>query len=105
MATAPDSGLLAPAPVAPPARADRRRTPVAVRLLGARRPPPLLFALGLAVAVAAALPALYLLVVVAGDAAAAGEAVLTSRSLGLVVRSGGLAAAVTASAIAIAVPL
>jgi iron(III) transport system permease protein len=77
----------------------------ASRLLGARRPPPLLFALGLLVAVAAALPALYLVVVVAGESRAAADAVLTSRSLGLVARSAGLAGAVTASAIAIAVPL
>ena len=108
MATASDSGLLAPGPVAtpaPPARRDRQPPAIAGRLLGARRPPPLLFALGLAIALAAALPALYLVVVVAADAAIAADAVLTSRSLELVARSGGLAAAVTASAIAIAVPL
>ncbi|MGI8730090.1 MAG: ABC transporter permease, partial [Solirubrobacteraceae bacterium] len=62
-------------------------------------------ALGLAVAVAAALPALYLVVVVASNGAVAADAVLTGRSLGLVARSLGLAAAVTAGAIAIAVPL
>ena len=87
---------------APACHAHARR---AARLLGARRPPPLLFALGLAIAVAAALPALYLVVVVAGDSAIAADAVLTSRALGLVVRSAGLAAAVTAGTIAIAVPL
>jgi len=44
-------------------------------------------------------------VVVAAESATAAEAVLTSRSLGLVLRSVGLAAAVTAGAIALAVPL
>ena len=97
----PGPGALAPVPHPPATPAPRR----AARLLGARRPPPLLFALGLAIAVAAALPALYLVVVVAGDSAIAADAVLTSRALGLVVRSAGLAAAVTAGAIAIAVPL
>jgi len=95
---------LPPSPVSQPERQDGRRS-TAGRLLGRRRPPPLLLALGLLVALAAALPALYLLVVVAGDARAAADAVLTSRSLGLVARSAGLAGAVTASAIAIAVPL
>ena len=45
------------------------------------------------------------MVVVAAESATAAEAVLTSRSLGLVLRSVGLAAAVTAGAIALAVPL
>ena len=45
------------------------------------------------------------MVVVAAESATAAEAVLTSRSLGLVLRSAGLAAAVTAGAIALAVPL
>ena len=108
MATGADTGTLAgpgalaPVPHPPAAPGPARR---AARLLGARRPPPLLFALGLVIAVAAALPALYLVVVVAGDSAIAADAVLTSRALGLVVRSAGLAAAVTAGAIAIAVPL
>ncbi len=108
MATGADTGArsgpgaIAPVPHPPAAPGPARR---AARLLGARRPPPLLFALGLAIAVAAALPALYLVVVVAGDSAIAADAVLTSRALGLVIRSAGLAAAVTAGAIAIAVPL
>ncbi len=102
MATAADPLVLPPSPAAP---AGLVEGPSASRLLGARRPPPPLLALGLVVALAAALPALYLVVVVAGDARAALDAVLTSRSLGLVARSAGLAAAVTASAIAIAVPL
>ena len=101
MANVAESGLLPP-----PAGARLGwRAAAARRLLGARRPPPLLLALGLVVAVAAALPALYLVVVVASDGALAADAVLTSRSLHLVVRSLGLAAAVTAGAIAIAVPL
>lgn len=101
MANGAQTGLLTP-----PARARRRRDASArLRLLGARRPPPVLLALGLAVALAAALPALYLVVVVASDAAQAADSVLTSRSLGLVARSLGLATAVTAAAIAIAVPL
>jgi iron(III) transport system permease protein len=104
MATAPEPGLL-PAGAAAPAPLPAVRRAAGTRLLGSRRPPPLLLALGLIVALAAALPALYLIVVVAGDSAAAADAVLTSRSLGLVLRSGGLAAAVTLSAIALAVPL
>ncbi len=108
MATRADPAALAGPVVggipAPPPRRDRSRG-AAGRLLGARRPPPLLFALGLVVALAAALPALYLVVVVAGNGSLAADAVFTSRTLGLVVRSAGLAAAVTAAAIAIAVPL
>ncbi|HWI07211.1 MAG TPA: iron ABC transporter permease [Solirubrobacteraceae bacterium] len=65
----------------------------------------MLLALGLAVGLGAALPALYLVVAVLDDAGAALDAVLTDRTLGLITRSLGLAAAVTATAIAIAVPL
>ena len=100
MATSVDlagTGVAAP----PLAAAPRRGS----RLLGARRPPPLLLALGVVVALSAALPALYLVVVVAGDRAAAAEAVLTSRTLGLVLRSAGLAIAVTLAAVLLAVPL
>jgi len=102
MATAAEPAGRPPGPVAPARRADGGR---ASWLMGAKRPPLVLFALGLAVAIAAALPALYLVVVVAGESAAAADAVLTSRSLELVARSLGLAAAVTAGAVAIAVPL
>ncbi len=103
MATSADpAGLDVAGAIAPPPRPARA---AAARWLGARRPPPLLFALGLVVAIAAALPALYLLVVVVGERAVAAEAVFTTRSLGLVVRSLGLAGAVTAGAIALAVPL
>jgi len=102
MATAAEPVGLPPGPVAPLGRAGGRR---ASRLLGAKRPPAALLALGLAVALAAALPALYLLVVVVGESAVAADAVLTARSLGLVARTLGLAAAVSATAVAIAVPL
>ena len=90
---------------AAPARALGRRLPAPGRVLGARRPPLVLLALGLAVGLGAALPALYLVVAVLDDAGAALDAVLTDRTLGLITRSLGLAAAVTATAIAIAVPL
>src|SRR5215207_6407107 len=102
MAIAAEPVGLPPGPVAPVGRADGRRSS---RLLGAKRPPALLLGLGLAVALAAALPALYLVVVVVGESSVAADAVLNSRSLGLVVRTLGLAAAVTATAVAIAVPL
>ena len=95
------AGKIAPPPPPPRAAGERR----GARWLGVRRPPALLFGLGLVVALAAALPALYLLVVVVGERAVAADAVFTTRSLGLVVRSLGLAGAVTAGAIAIAVPL
>ena len=86
-------------------RALGRRLPAAVRVLGTRRPPLVLLGLGLAVGLSAALPALYLVVAVFDDAGGALDAVLTDRTLGLITRSLGLAAAVTAAAIAIAVPL
>ena len=105
MATTADTPVLEVAgAIAPPRRAPRPGRG-ATRWLGVRRPPPLLFGLGGAVALAAALPALYLVVVVIGERDIAADAVFTSRSLGLVVRSVGLAAAVTAGAIAVAVPL
>ena len=50
-------------------------------------------------------PLVYLAIVVGGDLSAATEKIWSSRSLELIVRSVGLAAAVTATAIAIAVPL
>ena len=86
---------------APPAIAGRL-TP---RLFGERRPPlPLLLA-GIAAALAAALPAAYLLIVLAGDLGAVGDEVFTSRTAGLLARTVGLAAAVTVTAVAIALPL
>jgi len=81
----------------------RRLSPA--RLLGVKRPPLVLLGLGVVAGLAAALPALYLVIAVVGDARAALDAVLTDRTLGLIIRSGGLAAAVTAAAIAIAVPI
>ena len=65
---------------------------------------PLLVA-GIVIACAMALPLAYLLLVVLGSGSAALETVFSSRTAGLLLRSVGLAAAVTASAIAIAVPL
>ena len=74
-------------------------------LLGPRRPPAGLLALGLLVGLAAALPAAYLVAVIAGEVGPALEVATESRTLGLIARTVGLAAAVTASAIALAVPL
>ena len=82
-----------------------RRLRPGTRVFGTRRPPLVLLGLGLVVGLASALPALYLVVAVLDDARAALDAVLTSRTLGLITRSLGLAAAVTVAAIAIAVPL
>ncbi len=65
---------------------------------------PLLVA-GLAVGALAALPLAYLAIVVAGDPQAAWDAIWNTRTLELAMRSLGLAAAVTAAAIAIAVPI
>ena len=76
-------------------RAIGRRLPAATRVFGARRPPLVLLGLGLIIGLASALPALYLVVAVLDDASAALDAVLTSRTLGLITRSLGLAAAVT----------
>ncbi|HUR86733.1 MAG TPA: iron ABC transporter permease [Solirubrobacteraceae bacterium] len=83
----------------------RRRLSPARRLLGARRPPLGLLGVGLVIGLASALPALYLTITVLDDASAALDAVLTGRTVSLVTRSLGLAAAVTGAAIAIAVPL
>jgi len=86
-------------------RALGRRLPTAKRVFGARRPPLVLLGLGLVIGLAAALPGLYLVVAVLDDTSGAVDAVMTSRTLGLITRSLGLAAAVTVAAIAIAVPL
>jgi len=83
----------------------RRRLPSAARVFGTRRPPLVLLGLGLVIGLAAALPGLYLVVAVLDDTSGAVDAVMTSRTLGLITRSLGLAAAVTVAAIAIAVPL
>jgi iron(III) transport system permease protein len=86
-------------------RALGRRLPSAARVFGVRRPPLVLLGLGLVIGLASALPALYLVVAVFDDAPAALDAILTSRTAGLITRSLGLAAAVTVAAVAIAVPL
>jgi iron(III) transport system permease protein len=77
----------------------------AATVLGRRRPPALLFGASALAALLAALPAIYLAIVVAGELDAAWETIWDARTLELVARSAGLAAAVTATAIAIAVPL
>ncbi|HEX9966583.1 MAG TPA: iron ABC transporter permease [Solirubrobacterales bacterium] len=72
----------------------------------ATRPAPAwLNAAGLLVAAVAVLPAAYLLIVVAGDLADALADAFTSRTAAILVRTLGLAAAVTATAVAIALPI
>jgi iron(III) transport system permease protein len=73
--------------------------------LSVRRPPLGIALLGAAIAAAAALPAIYLGVVLFDDFSAARETLTESRTVALGLRSLGLAAAVTLSAAAIAVPL
>lgn len=70
-----------------------------------RSAPPWLSLAGLLVAVASVLPAAYLFIVVAGDLSDALSVALTSRTAAIVVRTVSLTAAVTATAIAIALPL
>jgi iron(III) transport system permease protein len=70
-----------------------------------RAAPAWLSAAGLLIAAAAVLPAAYLLVVVAGDLGNALDDALTSRTAAILVRTLGLAAAVTATAVAIALPI
>jgi iron(III) transport system permease protein len=90
------------APAIPGAHAPARRSS---RVFGKRRPPLGLLALGLVVGAAAVLPAAYLLVVVGGDLSGAVDAAFDSRTLATIARTLGLVAAVTAAAIAIALPL
>lgn len=72
----------------------------------ATRPAPAwLSAAGLLVAAVAVLPAAYLFVVVAGDLGEALADALTSRTAAILARTLGLAAAVTATAVAIALPI
>jgi iron(III) transport system permease protein len=78
---------------------------VLAALFGRRRPPLSVLAVGGLVAAAAALPAAYLVIVIAGEWDTARDAIFDSRTLGLLGRSAGLAAAVTVAATAIAVPL
>jgi len=72
----------------------------------ASRPaPPWLLLAGVLVAAAAVLPAAYLFVVVAGDLGDALAEAFTSRTAAILARTLGLAAAVTATAVAIALPI
>lgn len=74
--------------------------------MAAIRPAPAWLALaGLLVGAAAVLPAAYLAIVVAGDLGNALSTALTSRTAGIVLRTLALTAAVTATALAIALPL
>jgi iron(III) transport system permease protein len=73
--------------------------------LSAVRPPTSLAGIGALIGAAASLPAVYLAIVVFGDFPAAWETISESRTVALALRSLGLAAAVTATAAAIAVPL
>ena len=104
MATTADPAGLTPSPAITPGGGGRTRA-AAMRLFGKRRPPAALLGLGLVIGLASALPALYLVVAVLGESSDALDAVINDRTLALVARSTGLAAAVTASAIAIAVPI
>lgn len=70
-----------------------------------RAAPAWLSAAGLLVAAAAVLPAAYLFAVVAGDLGDALSVALTSRTAAILARTLGLAAAVTATAVAIALPI
>ncbi len=87
------------------ARRAPRARPAGGRLLGRRRPPPGLLALGLAVGVAATLPAAYLVVLLAGSLETTAETIFDSRTVGLGLRTAGLTFAVTATAVAVGVPL
>ena len=73
--------------------------------LAARRPPAPLLLAGIAVGGLAALPAVYLAITIAGETTSAAEAVFEPRTLEVAARTAALVAAVTASAIVLAVPL
>jgi iron(III) transport system permease protein len=90
------------APAVPAVHVDPRRSS---RVFGRRRPPLGLLGLGLLVGAAAVLPAAYLLVVVGGDLDSALEIAFDSRTLATIARTLALVVAVTAAAIAIALPL
>lgn len=77
----------------------------AARAARGGRIPAGLAAAAASVALLCALPALYLLVVVGGDPADAWQAIREADTLGLIVRSVGLAAAVGITSVAIGVPL
>lgn len=74
-------------------------------LWGGRRPPLGLLLVGGLAAAAASLPAIYLVIVVAGDPGAAWETIAASRTLETVLRTTALTAAVSVTAVLIGVPL
>lgn len=71
----------------------------------ARRAPAWLLSAGALIGIASILPAVYLLVVIAGDVAAALETAFSSRALETLVRTAALTAAVVVASIALALPL
>jgi iron(III) transport system permease protein len=75
------------------------------RILGRRRPPLAILLVGIFVGVCVILPAAYLVIVVAGDLGPALDTALASRTAAVVGRTLGLAAADTATSIAIALPV
>lgn len=97
MAT-PDGDLAAGTPTA-------SLRPAPQSIFGARRPPAPLLIAGIAIGVAALLPAGYLLIIVAGELGPALEVAVDPDTLLVVARTLALAAAVTATAIAIALPI
>ncbi len=74
-------------------------------LLGSRRPPAALLIAGALIGAAVLLPAAYLLVVLGGDLGAALSSVFEPRTAAILLRTVGLAAAVTLASIAIALPI
>jgi iron(III) transport system permease protein len=89
------------------ARGERapRRSAAGRALLGPRRPPLGLLTLGILAGLAAALPAIYLVVLLAGSLETARETIFDSRTVGLTLRTAGLTAAVAATAVVVGVPL
>jgi len=74
-------------------------------LLGRRKPPAALLAAGLVIAAGAVLPAVYLLIVIAGDLGPALDVAFDADTGLVLLRTLALAAAVTAAAVLIAVPI
>lgn len=72
---------------------------------GERRPPYALLLVGIAIGIAASLPAAYLAIVIADGAGIAWEVVSSSRTAALLGRTAALAGAVTAAAVSIGVTL
>lgn len=99
-----DPGAGAAAPDLGPLR-DGGLARARARLWGERRPPLPLLLTGLVAGAAASLPAIYLVIVVAGDPEAAWDAVASSRTVATVLRTAGLTAAVAVTAVAVGVPL